>query len=81
MRTTITLDDDVARKLRAVVHELRRPFRQVVNEFLRLGLNARQSMGKQTAFRVRPKRLGQVRGRQYDNIAALLEDIEGPEHS
>lgn len=38
MRTTLTLDDDVAVKLRAAAR--RRPFRVVVNEALRAGLAA-----------------------------------------
>jgi hypothetical protein len=38
MRTTLTLDDEVAERLRVLAHERRAPFKQVVNEALRAGL-------------------------------------------
>lgn len=38
MRTTLTLDDDIADKLKQLSHERRLPFREVVNEALRRGL-------------------------------------------
>jgi hypothetical protein len=38
MRTTITLDDDVAAQLRRLARETGRPFKQVVNDALRAGL-------------------------------------------
>jgi len=38
MRTTLTLDDDVAAELRRMVRTTGRPFKQVVNEALRVGL-------------------------------------------
>jgi CTP:molybdopterin cytidylyltransferase MocA len=38
MRTTLTLDPDVARLLEEEVHRLRRPFKQVVNDAIRRGL-------------------------------------------
>jgi hypothetical protein len=37
----MTLDDDVARALRAVAQERGKPFEQVVNDAPRLGLEAR----------------------------------------
>ncbi|MBO0744805.1 MAG: antitoxin [Candidatus Dormibacteraeota bacterium] len=38
MRTTLTLDPDVARLLEDAVHRERRPLKQVVNDALRRGL-------------------------------------------
>lgn len=38
MRTTLTLDDDVARLLDDAVHRERRPLKQVVNDALRRAL-------------------------------------------
>lgn len=40
MRTTLTLDDDVARLLDDAVHRDRRTMKDVVNEALRRGLSA-----------------------------------------
>jgi hypothetical protein len=39
MRTTITLEPDVARLIDDEVHRTRRPFKQVVNDALRRGLS------------------------------------------
>ena len=39
MRTTLTLDADVARLLEEEVHRVRRPFKQVVNDAIRRGLS------------------------------------------
>ena len=38
MRTTLTLDDDLARRAAELAHSSRRPFNIVVNEALRRGL-------------------------------------------
>jgi Ribbon-helix-helix protein, copG family len=38
MRTTLTLDDDVAARLRQLARQTGRPFKQVVNDALRAGL-------------------------------------------
>jgi hypothetical protein len=38
MRTTLTLDEDVAAQLHRLARETGRPFKQVVNEALRAGL-------------------------------------------
>jgi hypothetical protein len=40
MRTTLTLDEDVASKLRQLAHRRRQPFKVVVNAVLRRGLSA-----------------------------------------
>ena len=40
MRTTLTLDPDVAALLKQAVHDQRRPFKQVLNDALRLALSA-----------------------------------------
>lgn len=39
MRTTLTLDDDVARLIDDVVHRERRSMKEVINEALRRGLS------------------------------------------
>ena len=40
MRTTLTLDDDLASRLKQLAEDRRQPFRQVLNEVLRRGLTA-----------------------------------------
>jgi hypothetical protein len=53
MRTTLTIDDDVAEKLRELAHRRRLPFREVVNSVLRRGLTAQEPRAEsRRAFRV-----------------------------
>jgi hypothetical protein len=53
MRTTLSLDADVAAKLRDLAYRRKRPFKEVVNEVLRRGLAA-QAPGSEASrpFRV-----------------------------
>jgi hypothetical protein len=81
MRTTLTLDDDVAAKLKAEVRRVGRPFREVVNETLREGLVARRGHATRTPFKINPRDLGDVRpGLSLDNVSDLIEQVEGPLH-
>lgn len=52
MRTTLTLDPDVARLLEEEVHRLRRPFKQVVNDALRKGLGPASPRVPARSYRV-----------------------------
>ncbi|CAN5825126.1 ribbon-helix-helix domain-containing protein [soil metagenome] len=80
VRTTLTLDDDVAAKLRAAARRSGRPFREVVNDTLRRGLMTDRP-GKRSPFRVRTRSLGGLRpGLSLDNISDLLDQVEGPLH-
>lgn len=80
MRTTITLDDDVAAKLKERCRRTGTSFKAVVNDALRLGLGAKRSLKPMSRFRLKTRRLGLREGLSYDNIADLLEQIEGPLH-
>jgi hypothetical protein len=81
MRTTLTLDDDVAAKLKAESRRAGRPFRDVVNETLRCGLALRRAGGARQAFKITTRDLGNLRpGLSLDNVAELIEQIEGPLH-
>jgi Ribbon-helix-helix protein, copG family len=80
VRTTLTLDEDVAAKLKAAARRSGRSFREVVNEALRRGLVGTRPSPREP-FRIRPRSLGGVRpGIQVDDVGALLEQIEGPRH-
>lgn len=61
-------------------HRTGRPFKTVVNEYLRAGLAQRRAANAVARFRVEPVSMGApLPGRSYDNIGALLEEIEGAE--
>jgi hypothetical protein len=79
MRTTLTLDEDVAAKLKAESRRAGRPFRDVVNETLRRGLASRRVTGQQRPFKIKARDLGDLKpGLSLDNFAALIEQVEGP---
>ena len=81
MRTTLTLDDDVAAKLKAESRRGGRSFREVVNETLRRGLAGRRPSGPREPFKIRARDLGDLKpGLSLDNIGDLLEQVEGPLH-
>ena len=81
MRTTLTLDDDVATKLKAESRRVGRPFREIVNDTLRRGLATKRVTGQRRPFKIKARDLGDLRpGLSLDNVAELIEQIEGPLH-
>jgi len=79
VRTTITLDDDVASKLRSLARRSGRAFRDVVNDTLRRGLARPPAASPRQPFRVVARDLGALRpGLSLDNVAELIERVEGP---
>jgi len=78
MRTTLTLDEDVAARLQTEARRSGRPFRTVVNEHLRASLARQKTLRALPPFILTPRSLGgAVPGVSYDNIGNLLDDIEG----
>jgi plasmid stability protein len=81
VRTTLTLDDDVAAKLKAATRKTGRSFRDVVNDTLRRGLAKPSGEAARAPFAVRARDLGALRpGLSLDNIGELIEQVEGPRH-
>ena len=72
MRTTLTLDPGVSAKAHAVATQLGRPFKQVVNAALRIGLDdmLRPTLAK--PYRTKPRAMGLRAGLGYDHVAELL---------
>ena len=81
MRTTVTIDDDIATKLEAEMRRQRSSnFKQVLNDVLRRGLLVKRELAASKPFRVRARRMGKMQGVNYDNVGELLEYVEGAEH-
>jgi hypothetical protein len=78
VRTTLTLDEDVAVKIKNEVRKRGKPFKQVVNETLREGFALREARQKQPPFRVKAWPMGLRPGLSLDSISALIEQVEGP---
>lgn len=79
MRTTLTLLDDVAAKLKSLSRRSGRAFREVVNDVLRRGLARPPATSAREPFRVTARDLGALRpGLSLNNLAELVERVEGP---
>ncbi len=79
MRTTLTLDDDVAEELRTLAHRTRRSFKDVVNETIRTGL-ARRRQARPRRYRLEPASLGGVcPGFDLDKALQLADSLEDEE--
>jgi hypothetical protein len=77
MRTTVTLDDDLAEALKRRAREREVPFKRVLNEALRAGLTGGTPAPKR--YRMKPRKLGVRRDVDLTNalsLAAGLEDAE-----
>ena len=81
MRTTLTIDDDVAVQLERLRRKGDLSLKQLVNDALRRGLrdlNAPQK--KRTPFRTRTFDAGTPLIDNIDNVAEVLAIIEGEAH-
>ena len=77
MRTTITLDPDVARELKRLVRESQRPFKEVVNTALRKGLARGGGARRRRPYSLTPQSLGGVgHGFNLDKALRLADALE-----
>ena len=75
-RTTLTLDDDVASRIDGEVRRTGRAYRAVVNDALRRGLEApRPALAP---YRVDARPMGRRPGMDIDDVAGLLDLLDGP---
>jgi len=77
MRTTLTLDEDVAQKTKQLARILKKPFKVVLNEALRKGLDQIGKPQKRRDYRTNPHEMGLREGLSIDNIQELLARVEG----
>lgn len=76
-RTTLTLDDDVAAGLRREALRTGVPFRAVVNQAIRAGLEGPRNRPRPFAVDALP--LGLRPGLDLDDIEGLIEALDGPD--
>jgi hypothetical protein len=79
VRTTLSLDEDVAELLNREMRRSGASLKETVNQLLRLGFVASKQKVRKP-FKVAPRPMGLPPGLSYDNIGELLEAIEGPAH-
>jgi hypothetical protein len=80
VRTTLSIDDDVAT---LVEHEVRRSgdsFKGTINRLLRLGLTASSRPQPRKRFVVTPKALDTGLVTRYEKVEDLIEALDGPMH-
>jgi hypothetical protein len=76
MRTTLTLDPDVAQLLEEETHRLRLPWKQVVNDAIRRGFAARQQTPKSKRYRVTPHKTTLRAGIDPASFNKLADELE-----
>jgi hypothetical protein len=77
VRTTLTLDPDVAAKVKRGAKKLGRPLKEIINAALRMGLDSVLNPPAAKPYRTEPRPMGLRQGFSYDNIAELLARAEG----
>jgi hypothetical protein len=76
MRTTLTLDPDVAKMIEDEVHRVRKPLKQVVNDALRRGLTGSGGRRPARRYRVGVHRAVLRPGLDRGRLNALADEIE-----
>lgn len=80
MRITITLEHETAARLRSLANESGKPFKRVINETLRRGLEYEQTSQRRKAYKLKPVKMGGPRP-EYDltKSLALADNLEDSE--
>lgn len=79
MRTTLTLDADVARHLEREIRRTGKSLKATVNEGLRRGLGLSGKQPKARRFVVEPHPFGVKPGVDLDRLNQLADDMEAEE--
>jgi ribbon-helix-helix CopG family protein len=78
MRTTVTLDEDVAAKLKEEARRQRSSFKEVLNSSIRRGLSAGTPLGAKP-YQVRPRPMRARPGVDLDRALQLADELEDRE--
>ena len=75
MRTTLTLDSDIAEMLKTLTAERGADFNEIVNESLRLGLALNRPVRRPKKFRVEPFALEFLAGIDPARLSQLADEL------
>jgi hypothetical protein len=81
MRTTLTLDPDVARRLQAELKKRGGGLKEIVNQALRIGLGLTDKPVRPTRFVVEPHAFGLRPGVDPDRLNQLVDELEAEERA
>jgi hypothetical protein len=76
MRTTLTLDDDLARQLHEISRRKGESFKEVINSTLRRGLHGGKAVARLPRFKVTPKACGFQSGVDVLRLNQLNDELE-----
>jgi hypothetical protein len=76
MRTTLTLDDDLAGLLKRRARELGIPFKEAVNRTIRAGLGEAVAARRQPAPKTIPHSFGFRPGIDLDKLGKLADELD-----
>jgi hypothetical protein len=79
MRTTLTLEPDVAARLKQEIRRSGKGLKALVNEALRLGLSMSGKPVRGPRFEVRPHAFGFKPGVDLDRMNQLVDELEAEE--
>ena len=80
MRTTLTIDDNVARQLEEIVHRSGKSFKAVVNDALRAGIEHSRMTDVARPYQLEPVAMGDVIGpHDLDKALQLADRLEDEE--
>jgi hypothetical protein len=76
MRTTVTLEPDLAKKVKALAHRRGLSFKQALNEVIRRGLTRPVQQGARTKYTVHPHMGGFRPGIDPGKLNQLVDQLE-----
>jgi hypothetical protein len=79
MRTTLTIDDDLARQLREKAHQTGSPFKEVVNKAIRVGLEQIDKPRRIRQYKCKSYSLGYPPRADLDHALDLVDRLESEE--
>ena len=80
MRTTLTIDENIARQLKEIVHRSGKSFKAVVNDALRAGIENNRIANAARPYRLEPVAMGDVVGPfDLDRALELADRLEDDE--
>jgi hypothetical protein len=80
IRTTVTLDEDVAERVKLESRSRGASFRDTLNDLLRTALLNSKTRARRRTLTITPTHMGYRSGLDYDSVASLLELGEGKTH-
>jgi len=81
MRTTLTLDPDVAERLAGEIRRTGRSLKATVNDALRRGLGVKRGRPERPRFVVQPHPFGLRPGVDPDRLNQLVDELDAEERA